>query len=106
MIALPAVEAGIAASLLVLRLLIAASAFAGVGGALIVAVFALFHGHAHGAEIRRRRRRGCMPATSLATGSLHAAGIVAGRQWVAQRPWLARAAGLALSAGGTWMLLG
>ncbi|MCK7580140.1 MAG: HupE/UreJ family protein [Chromatiales bacterium] len=65
-LALPAVEAGIAASLLVLGLLIATAVRLPVAvGALIAAVFAVFHGHAHGAEIPQAhgtvavRRRVC-----------------------------------------------
>jgi urease accessory protein len=107
-IALPAVEAGSAASLLVLGLLIAAAVrLPALAGAVIVAVFALFHGHAHGAEIPQATTPWLYAGGFLlATGLLHAAGIVAGRQWAARRLWLARAAGLVLSAGGTWMLLG
>jgi urease accessory protein len=107
-IALPAVEAGIAASLLVLGLLIAAAVrLPASAGALIVAVFALFHGYVHGAEIPQATPPWLYAGGFLlATGLLHAVGIVAGRQWAARRLWLARAAGLVLSAGGTWMLLG
>ena len=107
-IALPVVEAGIAASLLVLGLLIAAAVrLPASAGALIVAVFALFHGYAHGAEIPQAAAPWLYAGGFLlATGLLHAAGILAGRQWAARRPWLARTAGLALSAGGAWMLLG
>ena len=105
-IALPVVEAGIAASLLVLGLLIAAAVrLPASAGALIVAVFALFHGYAHGAEIPQAAAPWLYAGGFLlATGLLHAAGILAGRQWAARRPWLARTAGLALSAGGAWML--
>lgn len=74
---LPGVEAGILASVLVLGGLIAAAARFPVGvGVVVVALFALFHGHAHGAE---------MPAAvtglaygagfALATALLHAVGI-------------------------------
>jgi urease accessory protein len=107
-LALPAVEAGIAASLLVLGLLIATAARLPVAaGAAIAAVFAVFHGHAHGAEIPQAIAPWLYAAGFvLATGVLHAAGIGAGRQWLARRPWLARATGLALSAGGAWMLFG
>lgn len=74
---LPAVETGILASLVVAGLLIALAVrlplVAGVG---IVALFGLFHGHAHGTEL---------PGSAspiayslgfvIATGSLHLAGI-------------------------------
>ena len=107
-IALPAVEAGSAASVLVLGLLIATAVrLPALAGAVIVAVFAVFHGHAHGTEIPQAAAPWLYAGGFLlATGMLHAVGIVAARQWAARRPWLARAAGLALSAGGAWMLLG
>jgi len=74
---LPFVEQGILASLLVLGLLIAAAARLPLPlSTALVGLFALFHGHAHGAE---------MPAHApglvygagfvLATAFLHAAGI-------------------------------
>jgi urease accessory protein len=105
-VTLPAVEAGIAASLLVLGLLVAAAVRLPVSaGAVIAAVFAVFHGHAHGSEIPQALAPWLYVAGFvLATGVLHVAGIVAGRLWVVQRPWLARVAGLALTAGGAWML--
>jgi urease accessory protein len=73
----PFVEPGIAASVFVLGLLIAAAVrLPLVASSLIVGVFAVFHGHAHGAE---------MPETVsglsygigfvLATGLLHCCGI-------------------------------
>jgi urease accessory protein len=107
-IALPAVEAGIAASVLVLGLLIAAAVrLPATAGAAIVAAFAVFHGHAHGSEIPQALAPWLYAGGFLlATALLHATGIVAGRHWAARQPWLARAAGLALSAGGAWMLLG
>ena len=51
-IALPAVEAGIAASGVVLGLLVALAVRAPLGVSVaLVGVFALFHGHAHGTEM-------------------------------------------------------
>jgi urease accessory protein len=78
--ALPLVEIGIAASLIVLGLLVTARVELPVAlSAMIVGAFATFHGHAHGAE---------MPATAgallyglgfvAATALLHLAGIAAG----------------------------
>jgi urease accessory protein len=76
-LALPGLEAGIAASLLVLGLFIAAAVrLPAAAGMAVVGVFALFHGLAHGAE---------MPATAgglgygagfiAATALLHATGL-------------------------------
>ena len=51
-VALPGVETGIAASAIVLGLAVLAAIRAPVPvAALVVAVFALFHGHAHGTEL-------------------------------------------------------
>ena len=79
-IAMPGVETGIAASVLILGVLIAAAVrLPLVASIAVVGAFALFHGAAHGAE---------MPATSnglvygagfvLTTVLLHSAGIGAG----------------------------
>ncbi|HYI87708.1 MAG TPA: HupE/UreJ family protein [Burkholderiales bacterium] len=77
---LPGVEIGIAASALVLGVLILLEARLALAAALvIVAAFAIFHGYAHGAELA--------PGTSavayslgfvIATGLLHAVGILIG----------------------------
>jgi urease accessory protein len=77
---LPMVESGIAASVLVLGLLIALAARLPLAAAMpLVGLFAIFHGFAHGAE---------MPVNAsgvefaagfvLATAALHAAGIALG----------------------------
>jgi urease accessory protein len=77
---LPYVEAGILASVMVMGVLIAAAfKFPVAVSALIVGVFAVFHGHAHGAEMPL-----AMGAVSyslgfaLATALLHCAGIAGG----------------------------
>jgi urease accessory protein len=77
----PFIETGILASVVILGALIAAGAKPSVAlSAAIVGLFAIFHGHAHGAE---------MPLDAgalfysigfvLATAMLHVAGIAAGR---------------------------
>jgi urease accessory protein len=77
---IPGIETGIAASALVLGAMIAFAARPPLGvTALIVALFAIFHGYAHGAEL---------PAAAnavsyafgfvVATGLLHAIGILIG----------------------------
>lgn len=79
-IPLPGVEAGIAASGVALGLVVAAEARPPARvAALLVAFFAVFHGHAHGAELPAGQSA---LAYSLgfvvATGLLHAAGIAVG----------------------------
>jgi urease accessory protein len=75
--ALPAVETGIALSLLALGIAIVAAArpVAWLGMAL-VAAFAVFHGHAHGAELPAGASGALYGAGALlATAALHAAGL-------------------------------
>ncbi|MEO8600504.1 MAG: HupE/UreJ family protein [bacterium] len=106
-IALPMIEIGIAASVLILGLLIAFSVrVTPVVGACIVAMFAIFHGYAHGAE---------MPLLGSAwqygigfvasTAVLHGFGLVLGKGLHKQGLWL-RVAGAMLAASGTWMMTG
>lgn len=75
--ALPAVEIGIALSVLALGIAIvtAARPAAWLGMAL-VAAFAVFHGHAHGAELPAGESGALYGAGALlATAALHAAGL-------------------------------
>jgi len=79
-VALPGVEAGILASVLVLGLLIASAVRVPViAGSALVAFFALFHGHAHGTEIAAGVSGfGYAGGFLVATAALHAAGLVLG----------------------------
>lgn len=100
---LPAVETGIAASAVVLGLMVAAAARPPLWvAALIVAVFAVFHGHAHGTELPDA----ASPlAYSLgfvvATGLLHLCGIAFGLlvRWPAGRIAVRTGGGLIALAG-------
>ena len=77
----PLVEPAIAASIVVLGLLIALAVRAPVWlGALIVGLFAFFHGHAHGTEAFTARFAPIVYASGflLATAALHTAGLAAG----------------------------
>lgn len=80
---LPAVEIGIAASAVVLGVMVAAGRAIPISAAaIVVAFFAIFHGHAHGTEL---------PAAAdalaygigfvIGTGLLHLAGIAIGLAW-------------------------
>jgi urease accessory protein len=105
---LPEVETGIALSLLVLGLVIAAALRPFEGAAIvIVGIFALFHGYAHGAELPSAADPAAYSAGFvIATGLIHVAGIgiglLAGR---VAGGWLARGAGGAIAAGGVYFLL-
>ncbi len=107
-VALPFVEKGIMASVLVLGVLVAAAVrLPLVASVLLVGLFALFHGHAHGAE---------MPATAsgatyalgfaLSTASLHLVGIgigLASRRFLTTEK-VVRYAGGAIAAYGAYMI--
>jgi urease accessory protein len=73
----PFVEPGILASVVALGLLVALAVDLPVWtGAVVVAVFALLHGHAHGSEVAETMRGAeYMAGFALATATLHALGI-------------------------------
>jgi urease accessory protein len=78
-IAFPAVEPAIALSVVVLGLVVALGVQAPiVPGALLVGAFALFHGHAHGAEAPAAGWLGYAAGFATSTALLHMAGIVIG----------------------------
>lgn len=102
------IESGIAASVLVLGLLVAARARLPVPvGLALVAAFAVFHGHAHGAELPQAAsvaRYGL--GVVLATVALHGSGWLLGdrlRERLGEA-WL-RAGGGMIAATGTWAWL-
>lgn len=76
----PPVELGIALSVVLLGAVVAAALKAPVWAAsLLVAVFALFHGYAHGQELPQSADPiGYSAGFVLATGALHVAGIAIG----------------------------
>jgi urease accessory protein len=106
---LPAVETGIAASSVVLGMLIALAVRAPLWmAAIVVGAFAVFHGHAHGTELPSA----ASPISYsigfvLATGLLHLLGIAFGL--LVGRPGGAvavRAGGAAIAVAGVAFLLG
>ena len=106
-LAMPAVEPTIAASLLVLGLLVASRA--PLRGALAAAVggaFAVFHGVAHGTELAGGDS-GWMPLVGMlvATVGLHLAGVATGLALRAHSVWWPRAiGGLVTLLGGAFLL--
>ncbi len=108
-VALPGVEWGIMASVLVLGALIAASWRMPLpAGAALVSLFAVFHGYAHAAEMVAGGSLSVYAAGFVsATALLHLAGIAAGTllaQTASARPL--RMAGGAISAASLLMALG
>jgi len=105
---LPRVEAGIAASVLILGLLVAFSLrMPTPAGMSLVAVFALLHGYAHGVEVPMTGGlTGFIAGFALATASLHGIGMALG--WYARnRAEIAlRVGGACVALAGAWMALG
>jgi len=103
---LPAVEQGITASVLVLGLLIGIALPMPLPySMLLVGVFALFHGYAHGAEMPATLGAGAyVLGFALATAALHLLGMGLGRLLHAlHRPEMARVAGGAVALGGLYL---
>jgi urease accessory protein len=107
-VAVPLVEPGILASVVALGLLVALAADLPVAaGAAIIGVFALFHGHAHGAEIPETAGGlEYLAGFALATALLHAAGIGAGLLLGSRFRGVVRLAGAATAAAGLAMIAG
>ncbi|WP_421954419.1 HupE/UreJ family protein [Polaromonas sp.] len=103
---LPAVEPMIAASLLVTGLLVITRwRIPGVAAALLVGVFAIFHGLAHGYELAGSTDAAATLAGMLAaTVLLHATGLALG--WALRRAnvWVPRLAGAGVAAFGVTLL--
>jgi urease accessory protein len=106
-VAMPAVEPMIAASLLVIGLLVVTRLrMPGVAAAALVGVFAIFHGVAHGNELAGESEAAATLAGMLAaTALLHALGI--GLGWAVRRmgAWAPRVAGAAVAIFGLTLLV-
>jgi urease accessory protein len=93
-LSLPALEQTIAASLLVLGLLLATrAALPAAAGAALAAGFALFHGVAHGQELGGPFGNWALCGMLAATVGLHCTGIALGLAMRRRNPWLTRGAG-------------
>ena len=103
---IPAVEPMIAASLLVTGLLVVTRWHVpGIAAALLVGVFAVFHGLAHGYELAEAPSAWATLSGMLAaTVLLHLAGLGAGWALRSANAWLPRAAGAAVAIFGVTLL--
>jgi urease accessory protein len=103
---LPLVESMVALSVLVLGMLVALGLRAsGHWAALLVALVALFHGHAHGTEMPEFSAPWLYFAGfALATATLHAIGVSAGAALKTHAGFL-RAGGAAIGLAGSWLLV-
>ncbi len=109
---LPGVEPMIAASLLVLGLLVSTrTALPTLAGSALVAAFALFHGLAHGAELATTHAIAALAGMALSTATLHALGIAIGLTLRNRRTgargtslWAPRIAGIGVAVFGATLL--
>lgn len=110
--ALPGVEPMILASVLALGLLVALAVRLPLGPSVaVVALFGLFHGHAHGGELGQAAAAAFGLGFALSTAALHGAGLGLGLgvsralSGHAGRTAL-RLFGLVAAAGGAWLAAG
>ncbi len=102
----PAVEPMIAASLLVIGLLMAwRQHMPWAAAAVVASVFAVFHGAAHGLEMAGAHAGSALAGMALGSALLHGAGVLIGQR-MAGRVWLQRSAGGALAMMGSSLLVG
>lgn len=107
-VSLPAVEPMIAASLLVIGLLLATQAKLPLAAcAALVGAFAIFHGAAHGTELASAEPiAAALAGMVLGTALIHIAGLLLGRVLMQRHIVLARLAGGAISIFGVGLLTG
>lgn len=101
--ALPAAETAIAMSVVAFGVLIAAGVGLPIGaGAALVALFAVFHGYAHGMEAAGAVV-GYMAGFAVTTAVLHVSGIALGRA-IAVVPHASRLLGAGIVASGAYLV--
>lgn len=105
-VVMPLAESGIAASVLLAGLLIAFSIrMQALAGSLVVAMFAVVHGYAHGLEMPAQASPWLYGAGFvLSTALLHGIGLVIGAA-LRRQAWALPAAGSAIAACGGWLML-
>jgi urease accessory protein len=106
---LPFVEPAILASVVVLGLVVATAArLGGPAAAAVVAVFALFHGHAHGGELGTAGAWSFAAGFMIATALLHiaGAGFGVGLARLSDRGIFARILGAATATAGAALIFG
>lgn len=102
----PVVEPMIAASLLILGLLVAARKGLPLAAVVaLVGVFAFFHGVAHGVELAASERMVALAGMITTTAGLHLAGVALGHFVMRQRRWLSRGMGAGVALLGGYSLL-
>ncbi len=104
---LPFVEPFIALSLLMLGLAVTLSLRVPTTiGLVIVSFFALFHGHAHGAELPETASSYLyLFGITFSSVALHLTGLGLGRA-LKGHPWMLRSSGVLIASSGAWMVIG
>jgi len=104
---LPLVEPLIILSVLLLGLAVTFALRVSAGaGVLVVGLFALFHGCAHGTELPETASSYLyLLGIALASITLHLAGLGIGHTFQ-RHTWLLRSSGAAIAAMGVWMIAG
>lgn len=105
---LPAIEPMIAVSVLALGFLVSLSARVPLAaGALLVGAFGMWHGYAHGLELRGDvSAAGFIAGFALATATLHAIGLSAGTLLNTRLHRVLRVGGAAIGVVGALLLVG
>lgn len=104
---MPIVEPMIAASLLVLGLLVALRIkLPLLMGATLVGTFAIFHGVAHGSELPAEQALAALSGMVIGTLLLHIVGMLLGRFVLERNVWLPRIAGATVVLAGLGLLAG
>ena len=105
-ITFPAVETAIAASVMAMGLLLVInlpiSAISRIG---IVALFAVFHGMAHGVELHSQQSYAALGGMLFATALLHGAGLLLGSQRVQLAKWLYNSLAWLMLFTGSYLML-
>ena len=105
-VGLPFVEPMILASVLVLGGMTALALRVPLAGAAtLTGLFALFHGHAHGAEIGAATALPYLAGFALSTMLLHAAGVAGGLLLATRSPLLTRVLGAGVTLAGTALVM-
>lgn len=106
-VTVPMVEPMIAASLLVLGLLIGARVHLPLlAGALLVGLFAIFHGVAHGSELPAAQAFAALSGMVLGTMALHLSGMLLGLAFKQRNVWFSRVLGGGIALLGAGYLAG
>lgn len=102
----PGVESAVAASIMVLGLLISWRKGFPLGGVVsLVGVFAFFHGVAHGTELAGGAQLAALTGMVVTTAGLHVVGVGMGRLVLAHQHRVRQALGATLTMLGTWLLM-